>query len=180
MEAAGQDPHGEVNFVLRYQLRSVLDAGCGTGRVAIELANRGIEAVGVDLDPAMLATARAKAPQLRFELADLAALDLRRSFDVVVMAGNVMIFVEPGTEGQVLQRAAVHVRPAGLLICGFQLGRGLALEAFDALAADAGLDLEERFSSWDGAPFAPSSSLPVGVAGPDYAVSVHRRRPNDS
>ena len=44
--------------------RRVLDAGCGTGRVAIELARRGIEVVGVDADPDMLERARRRAPQL--------------------------------------------------------------------------------------------------------------------
>ena len=33
-----------------FALRSVLDAGCGTGRVALELVRRGLEVVGVDLD----------------------------------------------------------------------------------------------------------------------------------
>src|SRR5262249_53540301 len=42
----------------------VLDAGCGTGRVAIELARRGFSVVGLDSDTVMLDTARAKAPEL--------------------------------------------------------------------------------------------------------------------
>ena len=45
MAAAGENPHGEVDFVMRFNPSSVLDAGCGTGRVAIELARRGIDAV---------------------------------------------------------------------------------------------------------------------------------------
>ncbi|MDQ5854995.1 MAG: SAM-dependent methyltransferase, partial [Actinomycetota bacterium] len=43
MEAAGANPHGEADFVFSYGPRSVLDAGCGTGRVAIELARRGLD-----------------------------------------------------------------------------------------------------------------------------------------
>src|SRR5919204_5229355 len=53
---AGENVHGEADFVESFHPGSVLDAGCGTGRVAIELARRGIEVVGVDLDPGMLAT----------------------------------------------------------------------------------------------------------------------------
>jgi ubiquinone/menaquinone biosynthesis C-methylase UbiE len=52
----------------------VLDAGCGTGRVAIELARRGIEIVGVDIDPGMLGSARRKAPELTWIEADLATV----------------------------------------------------------------------------------------------------------
>ena len=46
LAASGQDVHGEATFVRAYSPASVLDAGCGTGRVAIELARHGIEVVG--------------------------------------------------------------------------------------------------------------------------------------
>ena len=88
MAAAGENPHGEVDFVMRYEPTSVLDAGCGTGRVAIELDRRGIEAAGTDIDATMLAKAADKAPHLRWELSNLAALELARTFDLVVMAGK--------------------------------------------------------------------------------------------
>ena len=63
LAAAGEDVHGEATFVAGFQPRSVLDAGCGTGRVAIELRRRGvekgqsIETVGVDADSGMLTAA---------------------------------------------------------------------------------------------------------------------------
>jgi SAM-dependent methyltransferase len=173
--AAGQDPHGEVQFLQRFAPTSVLDAGCGTGRVAIELVRRGVAAVGVDLDPLMLETARRKAPGIEWREGDLATLDLRdargnpRTFDIVVAAGNVMIFLRPGTEEAVVARLAAHLAPAGRLVAGFQLGRAqLTLAAYDQAATAAGLALEARFATWDGDAF---------VASGDYAVSVHRRAP---
>jgi SAM-dependent methyltransferase len=165
LEASGRDPHGEVAFVMRFAPESVLDAGCGTGRVAIELTRRGVRAVGVDLDAGMLDTARRKDPQGQWICADLASLDLEERFDVVVMAGNVMIFVEPGTEAQVVARMAAHLVPGGRLIAGFQLGETLGLETYDSAAAEAGLVLEARYATWDGDPFTPDTR---------YAVSVHR------
>ena len=165
LEAAGHDPHGEATFVMRYAPRTVLDAGCGTGRVAIELARRGVDAAGVDLDRAMLDTARRKAPDLTWVEADLATVDLGRRFDVVVMAGNVMIFVEPGTEALVIARMAAHLEPGGRVIAGFQLDQTLGADRYDELATAAGLVLEDRFATWDGDPF---------VAGGRYAVTVHR------
>ena len=166
LAASGADVHGEASFVAALAPASVLDAGCGTGRVAIELARRGIDVVGVDVDDTMLTAARDKAPSLAWVTADLATLDLQRMFDVVVMAGNVMLFVAPGTEGAVVERLAGHVAPAGRLVAGFQLRRTIDLATYDSLCAGAGLALERRFATWDGDPF---------VDGGDYAVSVHTR-----
>ncbi|MDQ1398226.1 MAG: hypothetical protein QOK20_158, partial [Acidimicrobiaceae bacterium] len=41
LASGGQDVHGEAAFVMALTPATVLDAGCGTGRVAIELARRG-------------------------------------------------------------------------------------------------------------------------------------------
>ena len=165
MAAKGESIHGEADFVCRFDPPSVLDAGCGTGRVAIELARRGIDVVGVDLDDAMLAVARAKAPDLTWITADLLDVDLGRAFDVVVMPGNVMIFLAQGTEPAVVANMARHVAPGGRLIAGFQLGRGYELSQFDKDCAAAGLALDARYSTWEGAAWR---------SGGDYAVSVHR------
>jgi ubiquinone/menaquinone biosynthesis C-methylase UbiE len=44
----------------------VLEVGCGPGRLSIRLAGRhGVEVTGLDLDPAMIARARANADHLR-------------------------------------------------------------------------------------------------------------------
>jgi SAM-dependent methyltransferase len=51
LAAAGVDPHGEVALVQTYAPGSVLDAGCGTGRVAAELARRGVAASGWTATP---------------------------------------------------------------------------------------------------------------------------------
>jgi SAM-dependent methyltransferase len=164
---AGENVHGEADFVVRLAPRSVLDAGCGTGRVARELARRGVETVGVDLDDVMLSTARRKAPALEWHRADLASIDLHRIFDVVLLAGNVMIFLTPGSEGAVVANLARHIAPDGALVAGFSLRRGqLGVEELDSFAADSGLSLVERWSTWDRDPWGP---------GADYQVSVHRR-----
>jgi SAM-dependent methyltransferase len=165
--AAGRNIHGEADLVERLGPASVLDAGCGTGRVAIELARRGIDVAGVDLDSSMLARAKDKAPQLTWVHGDLVDVDLGRRFDVVVIAGNVMIFLTPGTEGRVVANLARHVAPGGSLVAGFSLQPGrLDLAAYDAHAGAAGLVLAARWATWDEEPFA---------AGGEYAVSVHRR-----
>jgi SAM-dependent methyltransferase len=167
LATSGTDVHGEAGFVRAYEPRSVLDAGCGTGRVAVELARHGIDVVGADIDASMLATARRRAPELTWVASDLAALDLGRTFDVVVMAGNVPLFTPPGTRAALVAGVARHVAPTGMLVAGFSTDRGYSVEDYDGHAAAAGLELAERFATWDRQPFAE---------GGDYAVSVHRRR----
>ena len=171
LAAAGQSIHGEADLIeslLRQAGGSrVLDAGCGTGRVAIELAARGFSVVGVDLDEDMLATARAKAPELDWVHADLAeaADHVTGEFDVVALPGNVMIFVAVGSEGRVLEQLSTLLAPDGLLVAGFALKPdGLTLTRYDELAEAAGLRVEHRWATWDREPY----------EGGPYAVSVHR------
>jgi SAM-dependent methyltransferase len=160
------DPHGEATFVERFAPSTVLDAGCGTGRVAIELARRGVEVVGADLDRSMLAAARRRAPELDWVESDLADLDLARTFDVVVMAGNVLLFTPEGTTAAVVAGCARHVAPGGWLVTGFQLRGSYGADEYERDAAAAGLEPLERYATWDGDPFDPDG---------DYVLAVHRR-----
>ena len=166
LAAEGTDVHGEATFVRSYDPSSVLDAGCGTGRVAIELARHGIEVVGTDVDDSMLATARRLAPDIVWAQSDLTVLDLGRKFDLVVMAGNVPLFTPPGTEAALVAGVARHVAEGGLLVAGFSLDRGYSAATYDEHATAAGLTLAERFATWSREPWSDGDA---------YAVSVHRR-----
>ncbi|MET8468578.1 class I SAM-dependent methyltransferase [Streptomyces sp. NPDC006422] len=175
---SGKDVHGEASFcaALLPEGARVLDAGCGTGRVMIRLAELGYDCVGIDLDASMLDVARERAPELpwyRTDLADFdpAALGITADFDLVVAAGNVMPLLTPGTEATVVERLAGALRPGGLLVAGFGLDAAhlpveptITLPEYDAYCATAGLTLVDRFSTWDAAPY----------EGGGYAVSVHR------
>ncbi|ADT99048.1 class I SAM-dependent methyltransferase [Mycolicibacterium gilvum] len=171
LAASGASVHGEADLIEALPREGggtrVLDAGCGTGRVAIELAARGFDVVGLDADPTMLETARAKAPRLRWIEADLVDTDahLDETFDVVALPGNVMIFLDRGTEAAVVAALARRLAPGGLLVAGFQLGTGrLTLDRYDEITATAGLELVDRWATWDRQPY----------DGGDYAVSLHR------
>lgn len=172
LAARGQSIHGEADLVEVLLQESggtrVLDAGCGTGRVAIELARRGYSAVGVDADARMLDAARAKAPELNWIEADLVELGAINAveFDLIVLAGNVMIFLNPGSEERVLRGLCEHLAPGALLVSGFQLQPDrLPLKEYDRLAEAVGLERRARWATWDREPFSEG----------DYAVSVHRR-----
>lgn len=167
MESAGQASHGEADFIEGYHPVSVLDAGCGMGRVAIELHRRGIEVIGADLDIDLLAYARADLPDIEWHHADLATVTLGRLFDVVAMPGNVMIFCRPQDRGPIVTNLARHLSEDGLLIAGFSLERetgALTLDEYDAYCVDEGLFLVDRYATWD---------RDLSTAS-NYAVSVHR------
>lgn len=167
LEDAGESAHGEADFIESLHPSSVLDAGCGMGRVAIELARRGIDVVGVDLDDDLLAFARQSQPSIAWIHADLATMRLGRSFGMVAMPGNVMMFCRPTDRQAIIENAAAHLEPAGLLVAGFQLELdrdSVTLVEYDQRCADSGVELVERWSTWQRSPY----------RGESYAVSVHR------
>jgi SAM-dependent methyltransferase len=171
LAATGQGVHGEADLVAALLPSvpgsAVLDAGCGTGRVAIELARRGCSTVGIDVDDTLLARARDKAPRLAWVEADLAALadDVALgTFDAVVLAGNVMIFVARGTEGHVLANLADRTAPGGIVVAGFQLSPGrVGVDEYSHLARQAGLVPVARWSTWDQAAYDDRANYLVTV-----------------
>jgi 2-polyprenyl-3-methyl-5-hydroxy-6-metoxy-1,4-benzoquinol methylase len=170
LEATGQSAHGEADFIESLHPSSVLDAGCGMGRVAIELSRRGIDVIGVDLDDDLLVYARRTQPSIQWVHADLADLRLDRRFDVVAMPGNVMNFCRPADRRAVLHTAAAHLEIGGMVVSGFQVERhddALTLAGFDDLCTSCELELVGRLATWQGDPY----------RGGDYAISMHRLRP---
>ena len=176
----GADMHGEASFcaAMLPPGARVLDAGCGTGRVAIRLDELGFSCVGVDVDESMLAVARRAAPQVPWHRADLATLtpadlDGASGFDLVVMAGNVVPLLAEGTVGLSVAALAALLRPGGLLVSGFGLDPAhlpprcpvTPIEEYDEAARSAGLSLQARCSTWDGAPFDPAEGYAVSVQG---------------
>lgn len=176
---SGKDVHGEARFcaALVPAGARVLDAGCGTGRVMIRLAELGYDCVGVDLDASMLAVAQRQAPGLPWYQVDLAGfepdlLGIAADFDLVVAAGNVFPLLAAGTEATVMGRLAAALRPGGLMVAGFGLDEAhlpvppsITLPEYDDCCTAAGLTFVDRFATWDADPY----------DGDGYAVSVHRR-----
>lgn len=170
LAADGHEVHGEADFVMSFSPRSVLDAGCGMGRVAIELDRRAVDVVGADLDPDLLDRARRRAPHVEWVLADLSELELGRTFDVVVMAGNVLPFADPEIRPDVVSALARHLRPGGRLVAGASLRPDWpSIDDHERWCAAAGLLTEHRFAGWDRAAWDDQSSTA------EYAVTVHRR-----
>ena len=184
LAAAGQEVHGEASFcaALVPPPARVLDAGCGTGRVALRLHDLGYDCLGVDADESMLAVAvatKAAGRRLDWVLTDLSTLDLDQhgipgGFDLCVAAGNVIPLLAEGTLEQTTAALAATLRTGGLLVTGFGLDPGhlpgscpvTTLSDYDDACELAGLEPLARHSTWQGTTFRDDDG---------YAVSIHRR-----
>jgi 2-polyprenyl-3-methyl-5-hydroxy-6-metoxy-1,4-benzoquinol methylase len=121
---------------------AVLDMGCGTGSLTVVLAGLGHDVTGVDISPAMVERAQAKAKagghSIEFHSMDAAAPQLAswlapQSFDVIVCRHLLWALAEPD---QALRRWAGLLKPAGrlLLIEGFW-STGAGMHATELVAA---------------------------------------------
>ncbi|MDX6659066.1 MAG: hypothetical protein QOH62_3859, partial [Solirubrobacteraceae bacterium] len=122
----------------------VLDVGCGTGRVALDLAARGIPVVGLDSDSTLLGTLRDRGAGLPVETvcADARDFALQRRF-AVVLAPMQTVQLLGGANGRAafLRCAREHLEPGGLLA----IALADALEGFDEDTATPPLpDMREQ------------------------------------
>ena len=90
---------------------SILELGCGTGRILRPLAALGHPVTGVDDSPDMLA----RSPDLPTVCSAIEALRLDRRFDVVLLAST-MINSSPGTRRAFLATVRHHLRGDGIAV----------------------------------------------------------------
>ena len=103
---------------------TVLDAGCGTGRLTPLLQAAGLRTIGIDPSPGMLAIARRRHPGARFEVGTLAALPLGDESVEGVLAWYSIIHTPPEELPLVASELERVLRPSGALLLGFQSGTG--------------------------------------------------------
>jgi SAM-dependent methyltransferase len=100
----------------------VLDVGCGTGVLAREAARRvgaGGEVVGLDLNPAMLAVARRRAPEIEWHQGDAGELPFENgAFDVVVSQYALMFFPDPALALREMWRVLAPGGRLAVAVCG--------------------------------------------------------------
>ncbi|QBI19455.1 class I SAM-dependent methyltransferase [Egibacter rhizosphaerae] len=119
-ELHGADPNPTVDAVSDLAGGGpVLEFGVGTGRIALPLADRGLEVVGIDASPEMLARLRAKPGSEGIEgiEGDFVEVAVDRRFTIVLLAANTL-FGLPTQEVQVVcfTNAARHLTPDGAFV----------------------------------------------------------------
>jgi len=157
--AAGIDIEGEARLADALVPRGarILDIGSGMGRVAAALRARGHDVVATEPDAALREQSRATFPNL--EVLPHQALDLDPAvvgrFDLVVVVGNVMIYLGEDTERAVLGRIGDLLAPTGRALLGFHLtaakagSRTYPAAELVADAEAAGLQVDHRFGSYE-------------------------------
>jgi SAM-dependent methyltransferase len=113
------------DFAARVRGRGpVLDAGCGPGRITRHLADRGVDAFGVDLSPEMIHVARDLHPDLKFSIGNIDALDIESGSVAGVLAWYSIIHTSPEELSFVLAEFLRVLQPGGWLLTGHQSGIG--------------------------------------------------------
>lgn len=138
----------DLEFYQGFCGNSVLELGCGTGRLSFPLAAAGHKLTGVDIDENMLAYAKETLAErtelverIRFVRSDIRELDLGEQFDTVIFPYNSIGHISPGKELEQLARAiASHLSVDGNCIVSV-----LQLDD-DLCSADSELRHLEQFS----------------------------------
>ena len=117
---------GEIDFYMglakdvKEKGGSILEIGCGTGRVALRLATEGISVTGMDLSPEMIAAARQKSQgvsNVRWVEGDMKDFDLRERFDLIIIPGHSFQFMlTPSDQIACLECIQRHLANDGKLV----------------------------------------------------------------
>ncbi len=100
------------------QPKTTLDMGCGTGRLAIALAERGHRVTGADPAAGMLRVARSRpgTERVRWVESNAADLALETRFDLIIMTGHVFqVFLDDDEVRATLRNLRRHLAPGGRL-----------------------------------------------------------------
>ncbi|UXI67357.1 class I SAM-dependent methyltransferase [Tahibacter amnicola] len=163
--------------------RAVLEAGVGTGRFAIALAQRGLSVTGVDASAAMLAALHQKpgAAGIQTVLGDFTTLQWPARFGLVTcLVDTLALLPDAARQAAAINRLAAALEPGGFLVVETMVidslapsslhadipvdsrhGRHryrvdlcpVAYDALDAWVAAAGLALSVRWCDWNGRPW---------------------------
>lgn len=114
------------------QPRTILDVACGTGNVSEILAGRGYEVVGADIAPGMIEVAKKKTGGVEYHLADMAELDLGRTFDLAISLFDSLNYItDVDHVARAIRRVGEHVKDGGYFIFDINTIYALAHRFFD-------------------------------------------------
>lgn len=167
--AEGADVAGEARLAdaLVGRHARILDVGSGMGRISAALTARGHDVVATEPDPALREQSLATYGDVPVLPHEALAIPPLEPFDLIVVVGNVFIYLGEGTERDVLAHLRSLLAPGGRILAGFHLSavktgsRTYPADEFVADATAAGLTVDWRFGSYE--LHAPSDEYAVWV-----------------
>jgi SAM-dependent methyltransferase len=157
----------------------ILDLGCGTGSLCIDLAGHGHAALGIDISPEMIRLAEAKAGALgsaAFEIQDMRVLTVDDKFDLAAAVGDALNYLAtPAELSAVLRRVAGVLKPGGLLVVDCFTRRFCLGQAASAEEQTLGGETFVRKFTYD----AEHESCAVLYRFPEDEIEIHLVRPFD-
>jgi SAM-dependent methyltransferase len=100
----------------------VCDMGCGPGHIARYVHERGAQAIGIDLSPAMVEHARRLNPGIEFKQGDMRSLEIQDESFGGIAAFYSIIHIPHAEVVSVLSEMKRLLRPGGLLLLAFHIG----------------------------------------------------------
>jgi SAM-dependent methyltransferase len=130
-----------VDFLLPLAGGGALELAIGTGRIAVPLAERGVDVAGIDLSPDMVAELQKKTDAIPVAIGDYATTRVDRRFSLVYIVFN-SISNQTTQEGQVatFANAAAHLEPGGCFVVEVGTKNRQHLTVFDLSETHVGVD----------------------------------------
>ncbi len=135
-----KDYVGEVNYILSLlsqvqpELESILELGCGTGKHAIILSEKGYQVDGIDLSPEMIAIANEQLRKnsqyidsnIKFKQGDLRTIQIEKKYDTVISLFHVMSYQTSNEDlSAAFATAKAHLKPGGIFLFDCWYGPGV-------------------------------------------------------
>jgi len=136
---------GLLEFVPKNDGQAILDLGCGTGILTVQLANLCNEIVGVDSSQSMIDKAKEQFGNMEFMVCDVLALPFENEFDVVFSNA---VFHWISDHDALLKNIHKVLKPQGLLVCEFGANGNIATieNAFAKACNSLEYDYEPKFN----------------------------------
>ena len=171
--AEGADVAGEARLAdaLVGRHARILDVGSGMGRISAALTARGHDVVATEPDPALREQSLSTYGEVPVLPHEALAIPPLEPFDLIVVVGNVFIYLGEDTERDVLAHLRSLHAPGGRILAGFHLSgikngsRTYPADEFVADATAAGLSVDWRFGSYE--LHAPNDEYAVWVLSAD-------------
>lgn len=134
---------GLLEFVSENNNQSILDLGCGTGILTVQLKKLAEVVIGVDSSESMIKRAQQQYPDIKFMECDALALPFKEQFDVVFSNA---VFHWITDHNALLNNIHKVLKPGGLLVCEFGANGNIATieNAFMRVSRKLGYEYRPR------------------------------------